>query len=133
MLLLLLKPNPMPAAFALMLFCRLMSGRVSSMLGRLLWSRGAATPETLVFAVLARLSLMLRAERVERFELLRCRRVVVGMMVVLVPVVVYGSLDEKKWSDVEEAVDATEAVCARRADSSRVRRFTLDAYQLDRV
>lgn len=101
------------------------------MLGRLLWSRGAATPETLVLAVLARLSRMLRAERVERFELLRCRRVVVGIMVVLVPVVVYGSLDEKKWSDVEEVVDATEAVCARRAESSRVRRFTLYPYQLD--
>ena len=72
-------------------FCLLMSGRDISMLGRELawtdWSRGAATPETLVLAALARLSRMERAERVERFEEERWRRVVVGMMVVE-PVVV---------------------------------------------
>jgi hypothetical protein len=67
-------------------FCRETSGRVISMLGRALawtdWSLGAATPETLVFAALARLSRIDRADRVERFEEERWRRVVVGMMVV---------------------------------------------------
>lgn len=46
------------------------------------------------------------------------------MMVVPVPVDVYGSLEEKKWSDVLEVVEATDAVCALRAESSRVRRLT---------
>lgn len=72
-------------------FCLLISGRVSSMLGLLLattlWSLGAATPETLVFAALARLSLIDRAERVDRFDEDRWRRVVVGMIVVPAPVV----------------------------------------------
>jgi len=82
-------------------FCRLMSGRVSSTLGLLLaWtlcSLGAATPETLVLAALARLSRIDLAERVDRFDDERCRRADVGMMVVAVPVVdVYGSLEEKK-------------------------------------
>lgn len=68
---------------------------------------------------------MERAERVDKFEDERCRRADVGMIVVAVPVVdVYGSLEEKKWSEVEEVVEATDAVCARRADSSRVRRLT---------
>jgi len=78
-----------------------MSGRVSSTLGLLLaWtlcSLGAATPETLVLAALARLSRIDLAERVDRFDDERCRRADVGMMVVAVPVVdVYGSLEEKK-------------------------------------
>lgn len=30
----------------------------------------------------------------------------------------------KKWSEVEDVVEATEAVCARRADNSRVSRLT---------
>lgn len=55
-------------------FCRLMSGRVTSMLGLLElwlwievdWSLGAATPETEVAFWAA--SRMLRALRVERFE-----------------------------------------------------------------
>ena len=53
-------------------FCRLTSGLDNSMLGRelawTLWSRGAATPETDVLAAFVRLSLMERAERVERFD-----------------------------------------------------------------
>lgn len=75
----------------LVLFCRLISGRGMSMLGRdefwwewEVWSRsrGAATAETEVApaAVLATLSLALRAEREERFELLRWRRAEVGIM-----------------------------------------------------
>lgn len=62
-----------------------------------LWSLGAATPETLVFVALARLSRMDLADLVDRFDEERCRRADVGMMVVAVPVVdVYGSLEEKK-------------------------------------
>jgi hypothetical protein len=54
-------------------FWRLISGRFSSMLGRALawtlWSRGAATPDTLVLAaLLARLSLIDLEERVDRLE-----------------------------------------------------------------
>lgn len=114
-------------------FCRLTSGRLSSILGRALactlWSRGAATPDTLVLEALANVSLMDRVERVDRFEDDRCRRAAVGMIVVDVPVVdKYGSLPEKKWlSEVEEVVDATDAVWARKADSSRVRRLTLQS------
>jgi len=52
-------------------------------------------------------------------------------MVVAVPVVVmYGSPEEKKWSDAEEVVEATEAVWARRAESSRVSRLTLKLVSL---
>lgn len=74
-----------------------------------------------------------RAERVERFEEDRCRRADVGIM--LTP-----PYEEEDWrfeygsgrfwvlavkrSDVEDVVEATEAVWARRADSSRVSRFT---------
>lgn len=72
-------------------FWRLMSGRLSSILGRALawtlWSLGAATPETLVLAALARLSRMDLVERVDRFEDDRWRRAAVGIIVVAVPVV----------------------------------------------
>lgn len=33
---------------------------------------------------------------------------------------------EKKWSDVDDVVEATDAVWARRADNSRVSRLTLN-------
>ena len=74
---------------ALKEFCRLISGRATSMLGRplacTLWSRGAATPETEV-AVVLKFSRMDLAERVERLDEDRCRRAEVGIMVVPVPV-----------------------------------------------
>ncbi len=57
---------------------------------------------------LTRLSRIERAERVERFEELRWRRVVVGMMAL--PEVLVLSAEEKKWSEVEDVVEATEAV-----------------------
>jgi hypothetical protein len=84
------------------------------MLGRLLactlWSRGAATPETLVAVVLARLSRIERADRWDKLEEDRCRRAEVGMMVLLVPRLVDEGSLVKKWSEVDDVVEATEAV-----------------------
>ena len=89
-------------------FCRLISGRMTSIEGRLElctdWSRGAATPETEVAVVAA--SRMLRALRAERLEDDRWRRAEVGMIVVEV-VYEYGSDNS---SEAEDAVEATEAV-----------------------
>ena len=74
---------------ALVLFWRDTSGLLSSIDGLELawtdWSRGAATPETEVLPALARLSRMLRAERVLRLDEERCRRAVVGIMVAPAP------------------------------------------------
>lgn len=82
-------------------------------------SLGAATPEILVVLSRARASRADRAERVERFEEDRCRRADVGIM--LTP-----PYEEEDWrfeygsgrfwvlavkrSDVEDVVEATEAV-----------------------
>ena len=68
------------------------------------WSRGAATPETDVELCAA--SRMLLALRVERFEDDRCLRADVGGME-LEEVYGYWSV---KSSDVEDVVEATEAV-----------------------
>lgn len=110
---------------ALVEFCLLISGLGRSMLGRLLawtlWSRGAATPDTLVEAALARLSRIDLEERADTLEDDRCRRADVGMIVAPVP----NCSLMKKWSEVEEVVDATEAVCARKADSSLVNLLTM--------
>ena len=96
-----------------------------SILGRLLawtlWSRGAATPETLVDAALAKLSLMDLEDRAETLEDDLCRRAEVGMIVAPVP----NCSLVKKWSEVDEVVDATDAVCARNADSSLVSLLTM--------
>ena len=77
---------------ALVEFCLLISGLGISMLGLLLactlWSLGAATPETLVAEVLAKLSLIDLAERWDRLDEDLCRRADVGMIVLLVPMFV---------------------------------------------
>lgn len=81
----------------------------------------------------ARASRAERAERVERFEEDLWRRADVG--IILTP-----PYEEEDWrfeygsgrfwvlvvkrSEVDDVVEATEAVCALRADSSRVSRFT---------
>ena len=77
-----------------------------------------------MLVALVKLSRIDRDDRVDKLEEDLCRRVDVGMIVVPVPTFeVYESL-VKKWSEVEEVVDATDAVCARSADSSRVKRLT---------
>ena len=60
--------------------------------------------------VLARLSLIDLAERVDRFDEDRCLRAEVGMTVLLVPMLVERGSLVKKWSEVEDVVEATDAV-----------------------
>ena len=99
---------------ALVEFCLLISGLAISMLGLLLawtlWSLGAATAETLVADVPPRFSRIDLAERVDRLDEDRCRRADVEVTVLPVPVVVVDGSPVKKWSEVEEVVDATDAV-----------------------
>jgi hypothetical protein len=112
-------------------FCRVMSGLDISKLCLFEFcidtdcSLGAATPDTDVAFWAA--SRMLRALRAERLDDDRWRRADVGMML---PEVVKGGYgyefarSEVKSSDEVDAVEATDAVCARSWVSSRVRRFT---------
>jgi hypothetical protein len=74
--------------------------------------------------VLAKASRIDLAERVDRLEEDRCLRAEVGMIVLLVPMFADNGSLVKKWSEVDDVVEATDAVCARSADSSRVRRLT---------
>lgn len=91
-------------------FSRLRDGRAISIEGLAELgtdvSRAGATPETLVAPVVAVILLALR------FEDDRCRRAVVGTMPLY------------SFADVDEVVEATEAVCCRSRESSRVKRLT---------
>jgi hypothetical protein len=63
-----------------------------------------------VAVVLARVSRIERADRWDKLEEDRCRRAEVGMIVLLVPRLVDEGSLVKKWSEVDDVVEATEAV-----------------------